>query len=250
MTQRSLQSWLAQAPFIAILRGITPDEAVPVGEALWAAGWRIIEVPLNSPDAFTSIRRLRARFGDQLLLGAGTVRRVHEVKTLCEIGARLMVCPHTDIALITAAKAAGLYALPGTATPSECLHAIDAGADALKLFPADALGTKMLGAVQQVLPQGTAVLPVGGITPHTMEAWIQAGAMGFGIGGSLYRPGVPVQQVQQTARQFIAAWQVLQSSQPMTMNDTATTLLPSTGVGEARRDGDDRWPEAKPGAAG
>lgn len=202
----TLPAWLAQSPFVAILRGITPDEALPVGEALWSAGWRIIEVPLNSPDAFESIARLQRRFGDTILLGAGTVRRADEVDTLTRIGARLMVCPHTDPALIGYAKACGLLSLPGAATPSECLAALDAGADGLKLFPADALGPAMLGALRAVLPAGTAVLPVGGIHTDLLAIWRKAGAAGFGIGGTLYKPGTTAAQVAATAQAFNEAW--------------------------------------------
>jgi 2-dehydro-3-deoxyphosphogalactonate aldolase len=206
LTPAVLQAWLARSPFVAILRGITPDEAVPVGEALWSAGWRIVEVPLNSPDAFDSIARLQQRFGDSILLGAGTVRRAEEVAELARIGARLMVCPHTDPALIAEAKRAGLLALPGVATPSECLEALAAGADALKLFPADALGPVMLGALRAVLPAEVAVLPVGGIHSDNLAPWRKAGANGFGIGGTLYKPGYTPEQVAQTARAFNAAW--------------------------------------------
>lgn len=202
----TLPAWLVQSPFVAILRGITPDEALPVGEALWDAGWRIIEVPLNSPDAFESIARLQRRFGDAILLGAGTVRRADEVDTLVRIGARLMVCPHTDPALIGYAKACGLFALPGAATPSECLAALDAGADGLKLFPADALGPAMLSALRAVLPTGTAVLPVGGIHTDLLAIWRKAGAIGFGIGGTLYKPGTTAPQVASTAQAFNEAW--------------------------------------------
>ncbi|MGO1070512.1 2-dehydro-3-deoxy-6-phosphogalactonate aldolase [Lysobacter sp. CA199] len=207
LTPAVLHAWLARSPFVAILRGITPDEAVPVGEALWGAGWRIVEVPLNSPDAFESIARLQRRFGDSILLGAGTVRRAEEVQTLSGIGARLMVCPHTDPALIACAKRNGLLALPGAATPSECLAALDAGADALKLFPADALGPAMLAALRAVLPADTAVLPVGGIRADQLAPWRKVGASGFGIGGTLYRPGVAPEQIARTAHAFNTAWE-------------------------------------------
>ncbi|MEH6415929.1 2-dehydro-3-deoxy-6-phosphogalactonate aldolase [Pseudomonas sp. CGJS7] len=206
LTAAVLHSWLAQSPFVAILRGITPAEALPVGEALWSAGWRIIEVPLNSPDAFESIARLQRRFGDAILLGAGTVRRIDEVRTLSGLGARLMVCPHTDPALIAQAKSAGLLTLPGAATPSECLAALDAGADALKLFPADAINPAMLGGLRSVLPADTAVLPVGGIVADKLEAWRAAGASGFGIGSTLYKPGCTPEHVARTARALNTAW--------------------------------------------
>jgi len=202
----AFRDWLARSPFVAILRGITPAEALDVGQALVDAGWRLIEVPLNSPDAFASIARLQRRFGDEILLGAGTVSREREVDELVRIGARLMVCPHTDPALIRYAKSAGLAALPGAATPSECLAALDAGADALKLFPADALGTPMLAALRAVLPADTPMLPVGGIHTDLLAVWRKAGASGFGIGGTLYRPGRPPAQVAQIAHGFNQAW--------------------------------------------
>lgn len=205
----ALAPWLAQAPFVAILRGIAPDEAVPVGEALWSAGWRIVEVPLNSPDAFVSIERLQRRFGDAILLGAGTVRRLQEVDALARLGARLMVCPHTDPALIAHAKARGLLALPGAATASECLSALDAGADALKLFPADMFSPTALAALRAVLPGGTAVLPVGGIRAEGLTPWRAAGADGFGIGSALYRPGRSADEVARIARSFNLAWNSL-----------------------------------------
>ncbi|MEI2453576.1 MULTISPECIES: 2-dehydro-3-deoxy-6-phosphogalactonate aldolase [Lysobacter] len=204
--QPPLRTWLAHSPFVAILRGITPDEAIGVGDALVDAGWRVIEVPLNSPGAFDSIARLQRRYGDDILLGAGTVRRAAEVDELARVGARLMVCPHTDPALIRYAKTLGLLALPGAATPSECLAALDAGADALKLFPADALGPAMLAASRAVLPADAAVLPVGGIHTDLLAVWRKAGATGFGIGGSLYRPGRSAAQVAQIAHGFNQAW--------------------------------------------
>ncbi|MBX9400475.1 2-dehydro-3-deoxy-6-phosphogalactonate aldolase [Lysobacter sp. BMK333-48F3] len=201
-----LRTWLEHSPFVAILRGITPEEALDVGAALVGAGWRLIEVPLNSPGAFDSIARLQRRYGDEILLGAGTVRRTQEVDELARVGARLMVCPHTDPTLIRYAKRLGLLALPGAATPSECLTALDAGADALKLFPADALGPAMLAASRAVLPADTAVLPVGGIHIDLLAIWRKAGATGFGIGGTLYRPGRSAAQVAQIARGFNQAW--------------------------------------------
>ena len=202
------RNWLAQSPFVAILRGITPAEAIAVGEALWNAGWRIIEVPLNSPEPFESIRRLQRHFGDRILLGAGTVRRLHEVDTLHATGARLMVCPHTDAALIRQAVSLDMFAMPGVATASECMQALDAGADALKLFPADALGVRTLAALRPVLPSGTIVLPVGGIAADNLHPWLAAGAAGFGIGGTLYRPGTPPEQVGRVATRLTESWRI------------------------------------------
>lgn len=206
-----LHAYLQRSPFIAILRGITPDEAVPVGEALWTEGWRIVEVPLNSPEAFESIARLCERFGDEMLIGAGTVRREQDVARLRSLGARLMVCPHIDAALVRHAKTVGLIALPGVSTPTECFQALDASADGLKLFPAETLGAGTLRALRSVLPATTTVLPVGGISPDNLAEWRKAGGDGFGIGGALYRPGDAPATVRAVAQRFNAAWAMTQA---------------------------------------
>ncbi len=185
----SLHPWLARCPLVAILRGITPEEAVPVAAALLEAGFAILEVPLNSPQPFDSIRRMAAFCGDRALVGAGTVTRVEDVAALAGAGGRLMVTPHADPTLVRAAKAAGLLAVPGFFTPGEAFAQLAAGADALKLFPAEAASPVMLKALLAVFPKGTAVLPVGGMGEATIPAWQAAGAAGFGIGSSLYKPG-------------------------------------------------------------
>jgi 2-dehydro-3-deoxyphosphogalactonate aldolase len=185
----TLQDWLRRCPLIAILRGITPEEAVPVGEALVATGIAILEVPLNSPQPIESIRRLALHFGERALIGAGTVMTTAQVAEVKLAGGRLLVTPHADAALVRAAKAAGMLAVPGFFTPAEAFALLFAGADGLKLFPAEAASPAVLKALLAVFPPGTPVLPVGGMGPETIPAWQAAGAAGFGIGSALYKPG-------------------------------------------------------------
>lgn len=185
----ALAPWLARCPLVAILRGITPDQAVPVGQVLVDAGFAIIEVPLNSPDPEASIARLAENFGDRALIGAGTVLDPARVATIAQAGGKLIVMPHADGAVVRAAKAAGLLAVPGIATPTEAFAMLAAGADALKLFPAEAFAPAVLKAMLAVLPNGVAILPVGGIDTSNIAAWRQAGAAGFGIGSAIYKPG-------------------------------------------------------------
>lgn len=198
----------AALPLVAILRGVRPDEAESIGAALIAEGFRLIEVPLNSPDPFTSIARLQARFGAQATIGAGTVTRLEEVERLAATGARLCISPHFDADVVRAAKAAGLVALPGVATPSEAFAALAAGADALKLFPAEAMPPAVVKAWRAVIPKSVALLPVGGVTPANMGAWRAAGASGFGLGSALYKPGMSAAEVGATARDFATAWAI------------------------------------------
>ena len=197
--------WLSRCPLIAILRGIRPEEAETIGGALLEAGFAILEVPLNSPEPIESIRRLAARFGDRALIGAGTVTRAEEVAAVAGAGGKLMVTPHADPALVRAAKSAGLIAVPGFFTPGEAFAQIHAGADALKLFPAEAASPAVLKGLLAVLPKGTPVLPVGGIGADSLAAWRAAGAAGFGVGSSLYRPGDAQAQVAERARNLLAA---------------------------------------------
>lgn len=200
-----LAALLAGCPLVAILRGIRPDEAVGVGDALVAAGLRVIEVPLNSPGPLDSIALLARRFGAGTLIGAGTVRRVAEVDAVADAGGRLIVTPHADPALVRAAKARGLLAVPGFFTPAEAFALLDAGADALKLFPAEGGSPAMLRSLRAVLPPGTMVLPVGGIEAGTLGPWLDAGAAGFGIGGSIYKPGDSAASVAAKAARLLAA---------------------------------------------
>jgi 2-dehydro-3-deoxyphosphogalactonate aldolase len=193
-------------PLVAILRGVTPDEAVGVGEALVAAGFTTIEVPLNSPDPMVSIARLAGRFGGRCLVGAGTVLRVSDVAAVAATGAKLVVMPHADPVIITAAKAHGLVCVPGVATPTEAFAALAAGADGLKAFPAEQIGPEVIKAWRAVLPNATRLMPVGGITPARMAVYRAAGATGFGLGSALYKPGMDAATVGANARAFVEAW--------------------------------------------
>ena len=201
-----LQPYLDRLPLVAILRGVTPDEVVPIGAALVRAGFAIVEVPLNSPDPIESIRRLADALGDAVLVGAGTVTREADVVAVAGAGGRLVVMPHADTAVIRAAKAAGMVCAPGIATPTEGFAALAAGADALKLFPAELAPPPVLKAMTSVFPLGTRFLPVGGITPATMAPYLAAGASGFGLGSALYRPGMTAAEVAATAAAFTRAW--------------------------------------------
>ena len=198
-----LASLLARCPLVAILRGLRPEEAEAVGEALVEAGLLVIEVPLNSPEPLRSIEALARRFGGRALIGAGTVRRAAEVEAVAAAGGRLIVTPHADAAVVRAAKARGLLAVPGFFTPAEAFSLLDAGADALKLFPAEASNPAALRAMRAVLPPGTLVLPVGGVDAAAMPAWRDAGAAGFGIGSAIYRPGDTAAAVTAKARALL-----------------------------------------------
>ncbi|MDE2197674.1 MAG: 2-dehydro-3-deoxy-6-phosphogalactonate aldolase [Rhodospirillales bacterium] len=184
-----LKDWLARCQLVAILRGVRPEECEAIGAALEDAGIVAIEVPLNSPDPLDSIARLAGRFGARLLIGAGTVMTPAQVAAIAEAGGRLIVTPHAAPAVVRAAKALGLLACPGFFTPAEAFAMLEAGADGLKLFPAEAGSPAMLRALRAVLPAGTPVLPVGGMDPATLPPWRDAGAAGFGIGSAIYRPG-------------------------------------------------------------
>jgi 2-dehydro-3-deoxyphosphogalactonate aldolase len=198
---------MARLPLVAILRGLVPEEAPAIGQALVAAGFSLIEVPLNSPRPFESIAALRAALPSEVVLGAGTVMHIDEIAALRAAGGELVVMPHADLALVRAAKAQGLLCVPGVATPTEAFAARAAGADALKLFPAEALPPAVLKAWRAVLPPALPVLPVGGVTPESLAAWRAAGAAGAGLGSALYAPGRPVTEVAARARGFVEAWQ-------------------------------------------
>ena len=200
-----LTEWLGRCPLVAILRGVRPDEAEAIASALERAGIAIVEVPLNSPDPLESIRRLAAGFGDRMLVGAGTVMTAEQVAAIAAAGGRLIVTPHADVRVLRAAKAAGLLACPGFFTPTEAFSLLEAGADGLKLFPAEAASPAVLKGIRAVLPAGTAVLPVGGIDASNMRPWLQAGAAGFGIGSSIYKPGDTAGIVAGKAARLVAA---------------------------------------------
>jgi 2-dehydro-3-deoxyphosphogalactonate aldolase len=196
---------LAECPLVAILRGLTPDEAEPVGAALVGAGFRLIEVPLNSPEPLESIARLAARFGGQATIGAGTVTTAIQVTAVHDAGGTLIVSPHADVRVIAATVATGMVSLPGYFTPTEAFAALSAGANALKLFPAEAASPAILRAQRAVLPREVPVLPVGGIDADGLAPWLAAGANGFGLGSALYKPGYTAAEVGERARRFIAA---------------------------------------------
>jgi 2-dehydro-3-deoxyphosphogalactonate aldolase len=201
----ALTGWLERCPLIAILRGVKPDEVLAIGEALERQGIAIVEVPLNSPQPMESIRRLARAFGEQLLIGAGTVMTAAQVAEIADAGGRLVVTPHADPAVTVAAKRHGLLAVPGFFTPAEAFGMLAAGADGLKLFPAEGASPAVLRALRAVLPSGTSVLPVGGIDASNISAWREAGAAGFGIGSAIYRPGDSPETVGAKAHALVAA---------------------------------------------
>jgi 2-dehydro-3-deoxyphosphogalactonate aldolase len=196
-------------PLIAVLRGITPEEIPAVGAALVAHGFGILEVTLNSPRPFESIAALAATFGERCLVGAGTVTAVGEVAQVKAAGGRLIVMPHADTAVVREAKRQGLVCVPGVATPTEAFAALEAGADGLKMFPADQLSPSALKAWRAVLPPATLVFPVGGIRPDNMGPYWSAGADGFGTGSNLYQPGATVEHVRSSAAAYAAAFRAL-----------------------------------------
>jgi 2-dehydro-3-deoxyphosphogalactonate aldolase len=197
---------LAPLPLIAILRGLAPEHARAVGETLVDAGFRALEVPLNSPDPTRSIALLAKAFGGRAVIGAGTVRRAEEVRAVAEAGGALIVMPHCDVAVVRAAKRAGLWAVPGMATPTEAFAALDAGADALKMFPAETLPPAAVKAWRAVLPEPCLLIPVGGIGPESLAPYRAAGASAFGIGSALFTPDLAIDEVAARARAFADAW--------------------------------------------
>lgn len=202
--KETLKARLGECPLVAIIRGVTPDEAVAVGEAIHAAGIRIIEVPLNSPDPLESIRRLAGALGERALIGAGTVLSVECVGRVAEAGGRLIVSPNTNADVIRASVEAGLVSLPGYFTPSEAFAAIESGAHGLKLFPAEAASPALVKAQRAVLPRGLPLLVVGGVAPDTMRPWLEAGADGFGLGSGVYKPGMSAAEAGERAAAYVA----------------------------------------------
>jgi len=199
----------AALPLVAILRGLRPERAVATASVLYDAGFRVIEVPLNSPDPFVSISAARAALPGDAVVGAGTVLDAASVAALVQAGGELVVMPHADTAVIRAAVAAGLPCVPGVATPTEAFAALAAGATALKLFPAEMLGPPVLKALRAVLPAGTRLLPVGSIAPASMAPYVAAGAAGFGLGSALFTPTMADAEVRERAAAFCGAWAAL-----------------------------------------
>ena len=196
--------YFAQCPLIAIIRGVTPAEVEEIGDALFEAGIRIIEVPLNSPEPLKSIEKLANRFGDRALVGAGTVLEARQVAEIKAAGGQLIVSPDTNVQVISAAVAAGLVSCPGYFTPSEAFTALAAGAHALKLFPAEAATPSVVKAQRAVLPKDVPVLIVGSVKPDMMGRWLAAGANGFGLGSGVFRPGNSAVEVLANARAYVA----------------------------------------------
>ena len=210
-----LRRALERLPLVAILRGVRPEEAVAVGEALVQQGFTLIEVPLNSPHPLESIEKLASALGAAALVGAGTVTSARAVAEVQDAGGRLIVSPHGDTAVIRAAKAAGLFSLPGVATPTEAFAALAAGADALKAFPAEAMPPEVLKAWRAVLPQDVVLMPVGSITPERIEPYWRAGARGFGLGSALYKPGDEPAGVARRAAAFREAVERVRTGEPV-----------------------------------
>jgi 2-dehydro-3-deoxyphosphogalactonate aldolase len=199
-----LHRYLDECPLVAITRGVTPGEAEAIGDAIYEAGMRIIEVPLNSPDPFASIETLAKKFGEQVLVGAGTVLDPTDVGRVWDAGGRIIVSPDSNPDVIAATAAVGLVSSPGYFTPSEAFAAIEAGATALKLFPAEAATPAALKAQLAVLPKDVPILIVGGVKPDNMQPWLDAGATGFGLGGGLYQQGQSPEDTLQKARAYVA----------------------------------------------
>ena len=197
---------LSPTPLVAILRGVTSDEADSIAAVIVEAGFGAIEVPLNSPDPLASIELIVRLFGDKVLVGAGTVIEASQVDDVAEAGAKLVVAPNADSAVIERAAKLGLVVVPGVATMTEAFAALKAGASGLKLFPGEALGPDVVKAWRAVLPKETQLYPVGGVTPERIAPYKQAGANGFGIGSALYRPGASVEDVVRAAQMFVKAW--------------------------------------------
>ena len=214
MVRRSdtVSNYLDQCPLIAILRGLRPEEAGDIGAALFEAGFRIIEVPLNSPDPLRSIETLAGRLGEDALVGAGTVLEAGQVASIRDAGGRIIVSPSTDPQVIETSVAAGLFSCPGYFTPSEAFAALKAGAHLLKLFPAEAASPAVVKAQRAVIPADVPIAVVGGVTPSSMAPYLAAGATGFGLGSALYKPGLSAAQVRRNADEFVTAWHTIREA--------------------------------------
>jgi len=199
------EKYFGACPLVTVIRGVTPDEVEAVAEAIYAAGIRIIEVPLNSPDPLKSIEKLARLMGDRALVGAGTVLNAPQVRDVQAAGGQIIVSPNTNPDVISASVEAGLVSCPGFFTPSEAFTAIDAGAHALKLFPAEAATPAYVKAQRAVLPKDIPLLVVGGVKPETLGDWLKAGANGFGLGSGVFKPGKSADQVRESARAYVAA---------------------------------------------
>ena len=202
----TLEDALEACGIVAILRGITPDEVVGVSQTLYNAGIRVVEVPLNSPEPFVSIEKLSKAFADKLVVGAGTVLSVQDVNVLKAHGGQISVSPDCNEAVISRAKDLGIEPLPGVFTPTEAFAAIRAGAKHLKLFPAEVASPQTIKAWKAVLPKHVKIYAVGGVTPENMGDWLAAGASGFGIGSSIFKPGMNLAKISESAHSLVSAW--------------------------------------------
>lgn len=200
---------MSDRELIAILRGVQPSEAVDVAKVLVEAGFTKIEVPLNSPDPVRSIGLIVDAFGDKALIGAGTVLTTEEVESIAATGAKLIVSPNANPAVIARTRELSMQSYPGVLTPTECFSALEAGANGLKLFPADVLGASGVKAIRAVLPAETQLFAVGGVGADNLKAWRSAGILGFGIGSSLYKPGVSLEDLSQRAQELVNAYDAL-----------------------------------------
>ncbi len=199
--------WVGRLPLIAILRGVQPREVEAVGDALVGAGFGMIEVPMNSPEPFESIEILSRKFAPDMIIGAGTVFTTTQIDQVQQAGGNLIVMPHGDLELVSYAKKLGLTCIPGASTPTEAFSVLNAGADGVKIFPAEAIPPKVLKAWRAVMPTETyRLFPVGGISPETLGGYLKAGATGFGLGSALYRPGASPEETRAAAEAFIRAY--------------------------------------------
>jgi 2-dehydro-3-deoxyphosphogalactonate aldolase len=201
-----LEDALEACGIVAILRGVTPDEVVAVSQTLYDAGIRVVEVPLNSPEPFTSIERLSKTFAGKMVVGAGTVLTVQDVNLLKVHGGQISVSPDCNEAVIARAKELGMEPLPGVFTPTEAFSAIRTGAKHLKLFPAEVASPATIKAWKAVLPKHVKIYAVGGVTPDNMGDWLSAGASGFGIGSSIFKPGISMAKINESAHSLVSAW--------------------------------------------
>lgn len=200
-----LSEFLGSMPLIAVLRYIKPEDAIAIGDVLVEAGIVCLEVPMNSPNPCESMEKLAKAYGPCAFVAAGTVIDPADVKRIANAGGQMIISPHTDVDVIKEAKRRGLYCIPGFVTPTEAFMALKAGADALKLFPAEGNSPGVLKALRAILPKDIAVIPTGGITPEKMVDYVTAGANGFGLGGALYQPGDSPEIVAKKARCFVKA---------------------------------------------
>jgi 2-dehydro-3-deoxyphosphogalactonate aldolase len=202
----TLEDALEACSIVAILRGVTPDEVVAVSQTLYDAGIRVVEVPLNSPEPFISIEKLSKTFAEKMIIGAGTVLSVQDVNLLKAHGGQISVSPDCNEAVIARAKELGMEPLPGVFTPTEAFSAIRAGARHLKLFPAEVASPQTIKAWKAVLPKNVKIYAVGGVTPDNMGDWLSAGASGFGIGSSIFKPGISMAKISESAHSLVSAW--------------------------------------------